>query len=72
MSFVRGDRKPCSYYGCDGTMQFSHYSRRGQLQVGRLGDSRSNVLPIGGTPGWVCDRDVSHFEATTADAGWRV
>ena len=69
MRFVRGDRKPCSYSGCDGTMRFSHYSRGGQLEVG---DARSNVLPIGETPGWVCDTNASHFEAAAAGAVWRV
>jgi hypothetical protein len=72
MPFVRGDRKPCSYSGCDGTMQFSHYSRGGQLEVARLGEARSNVLPIGETPGWVCDTDARHFEAAAAGTVWRV
>jgi len=72
MSFARGDRKPCTFSGCDGTMQFSHYARRGQLEVGIVGEPRSHPVPIGGTPGWVCDADPGHFEATSADAAWRV
>jgi hypothetical protein len=72
MSFSRGDRKPCTYSGCDGTMQFSRYARRGQLEVGIVGDSRSNLPAIGETAGWICDTDARHFETTSVDAAWRV
>jgi hypothetical protein len=69
MPFARGERKPCTYSGCDGTMRFSQYSRRRRLEVD---GSTSNVLPIGKTPGWVCDTDATHVEAVSIDAGWRV
>ena len=70
MTFTRGDRKPCTYSGCDGTMRFSKYARRGELEVGVLGDS-SNAL-IRETPGWVCDADARHFEGTSVAAVWHV
>ena len=72
MSFARGDRKPCTYSGCDGTMQFSKYARRGQLQVGAVDEPRSNILPIGELPGWGCDADARHFDAAQVDPAWRV
>ena len=72
MSPARGDRKPCTYSGCEGTMQFSNYARRGQLEVGTLGDSGSNVPSVGETAGWVCDTDARHFGGTSAHAAWRV
>jgi hypothetical protein len=53
-------------------MQFSKYARRGQLDVTATGRSRSNALPIGEMPGWVCDTDARHFEGVTADAVWHV
>jgi hypothetical protein len=72
MSFARGDRKPCAYSGCEGTMYFSTHARRGQLEVGTLGESGSNVPSVGATPGWVCDTDARHFEGISVDAAWRV
>jgi hypothetical protein len=53
-------------------MYFSTHARRGQLEVGTLGDSGSNVPSIGATPGWVCDTDARHFEGISVDAAWRV
>ena len=72
MSFARNDRKPCTYSGCDGTMQFSKYARRVGLQVSALGDPGSSLSPVAEAPGWVCDTDKRHFEETSVDAAWRV
>jgi hypothetical protein len=72
MSFARGDRKPCTYSGCDGTMQFSKHAQRGQLEVGIVGELQSNVPSIGETAGWICDTDARHFEATAVGGAWRV
>jgi hypothetical protein len=72
MTFARGDRKPCSYSGCDGTMQFSNYVQRTGLHARAVGDSRSDFPPTGETPGWVCDTDATHFEGTAVYATWHV
>jgi hypothetical protein len=72
MSFARGDRKPCSYSGCDGTMRFSKFARRAGLDVYDGDDSRSGFAPNGEKPGWVCDTDARHFEGTAVDTVWHV
>ena len=72
MSIARNDRKPCSYSGCDGTMQFSRYARRVGLEVRLVGDTGSSLPPVAEAAGWVCDTDQRHFEGTSVDAAWRV
>jgi hypothetical protein len=70
MSFARGDSKPCSYSGCDGTMRFSKFARRAGLDVYDGDDSRAGFAANGEKPGWVCDTDVRHFEGTALDTVW--
>jgi hypothetical protein len=72
MTFARGDRKPCSYSGCNGTMQFSKYVQRTGLRATAVRDLRSDVVATGETPGWVCDIDATHFEGTAVYATWQV
>jgi hypothetical protein len=68
MTFARGDRKPCSYSGCNGRMQFSKYVQQTRLHAAAVGDRRSDGPPTGETPGWVCDTDETHFEGTAVYA----
>jgi hypothetical protein len=70
MSFAKGDRKPCSYSGCDGTMRFSRFARRGGLDVNAVEDSTSDFPQNGETPGWVCNTNARHFEGTAVEAVW--
>jgi len=51
MASARGDRRPCSYADCSGTMQFS----REPLPP------TPSMKAVDGQPGWVCSESPSHF-----------
>jgi hypothetical protein len=68
MTFARGDQKPCSQSGCDGTMRFSKFVPRPDLEAAAGGHSPWDPASSGETPGWVCNMDTEHFEGTAVDA----
>ena len=72
MTFATGDRKPCSYSGCNGTMQFSKYVQRAGSHARSATDWKSDSLQTDETPGWVCNTDEAHFEGTAVYTRWRM
>jgi hypothetical protein len=59
----RGDRKPCTYTACGGTMQFSRYAYRPTSLEASTKSSTSTARARLEEPGWVCDVDRMHFHA---------
>jgi hypothetical protein len=61
MTSARGDRKPCTYTACSGTMQFG---REALPQT-------SSATNVDGEHGWICNENPGHFQRASecADAG---
>ena len=55
MSAARGDRKPCTYSGCSGTMQ---YGREPLPKTPAM-------MTADGEQGWVCSEHVEHFQRSS-------
>jgi hypothetical protein len=63
MSAARGDRKPCTYTDCGGTMQFSRYACRPTSLEASTKSSTPTARARPEEPGWVCDLDRMHFQS---------
>ena len=54
MAAARGDRKPCTYEKCSGTMRF-----------GREPAPESQTQTARGRTGWVCSTHAEHFQGSS-------
>lgn len=59
MTSARGDRKPCTYTACSGTMQF------GREPLPQTSSARN----VGGERGWVCSETPGHFQRASERPG---
>lgn len=58
---ARGDSRPCTLPGCDGTMQFGRESDNDARRAPGTGPVASAASAGHDRMGWICTTDVDHF-----------
>lgn len=61
---MEGDKKPCTFAGCSGTMTFSFNQRVPGFNAGIGGQDNAYLPESLREPGWLCDAEngENHFE----------